>query len=84
MVGYVPAATAAFARPSSDVAGGNWLNEADSGTNLYASIDEETANDTDYIISGATPTDDACTIKLSNVTTPQSGTVTMRVRAKWM
>lgn len=73
-----------FSRPSSDVADGNWLNEASSATNLYASIDEETASDTDYIVSGATPTNDTCTVGLSTISTPAAGTITMRIRAKYL
>lgn len=79
-----PVASGQFARPSSDVADGGWTNQADSNTNLYASIDEVTASDTDYIKSGATPTDDAVTIGLSSVTYPTAGTVVMRVRAAWL
>lgn len=73
-----------FARPSSDVADGNWLNEASSNTNLYESINETTASDTDYIRSGATPSNDTCTVGLSSIIAPTSGTVTLRVRAKYV
>lgn len=83
-IAAVTAATGQFARPSSDVADGNWLNEADSGTNLYASIDEETASDVDYIKSGASPANDTCTVGLGALSTPVSGTTTMRIRAKFL
>jgi hypothetical protein len=76
--------TGQFARPSSDVADGNWLNASSSNTNLYASIDEETAADADYIRSGATPSSDTCTVGLSSISTPESGTVTMRIRARYV
>lgn len=76
--------TGQFARPSSDVADGNWLNEADSGTNLYASIDEVKASDVDYIKSGASPANDTCTVGLGALSTPVSGTTTMRIRAKFL
>ena len=76
--------TAQYARPNSDVADGNWLNQASSNVNLYASIDEETANDTDYIRSGSSPSDDTCTVGLSSISTPAAGTVTMRVRARFL
>jgi hypothetical protein len=81
---YVAAATGQFARPASDVADGNWLNQVGSGTNLYASIDEETASDTDYVVSGATPTDDTMTVGLGSLSVPGDGTVTMRIRAKYL
>jgi len=79
-------ASGQFARPSSDVADGNWLNQASSNTNLYQSIDEAVADlsDADFIKSGAAPTDDTCTVGLSPITTPQAGTVTMRIRAAWL
>jgi hypothetical protein len=78
------AATAKFARPSSDVADGNWLNESASNVNLYASIDEVTASDVDYIKSGASPANDTCTVGLGALSTPVSGTTTMRIRAKFL
>jgi hypothetical protein len=81
---YVAAVTGQFARPSSDVADGNWLNESASNTNLYASIDETTASDADYIRSGSSPTDDTCTVGLSAISTPDAGTVTMRIRARFL
>ena len=40
-----------YARPSSDVLAGSWVNQAGSGSNLYANIDETSASDTDYIRS---------------------------------
>jgi len=76
--------TSQYARPTSDVADGNWLNQASSNVNLYASIDEEVASDTDYIRSGSSPSDDTCTVGLSSISTPAAGTVTMRVRARFL
>ena len=78
------AATGQFARPSSDVADGSWLNESASNVNLYASIDEETASDADYIQSGANPVNDECVVGLGAISTPQAGTVTLRIRAKYV
>lgn len=78
------AASGQFARPSSDVADGNWLNEASSNTNLYASIDETSYSDSDYIRSGASPSNDTCTVGLSSISTPDTGTVTMRIRARFV
>ena len=73
-----------FARPISDISVGGWLNELGSGTNLYQSIDEATASDTDYIRSGATPVDDTAIFILTPLATPDAGTVTMRIRARSM
>ena len=38
-----------FARPDADVSDGDWLNQDDSNSNLYASIDEASHSDSDYI-----------------------------------
>jgi hypothetical protein len=74
--------TGQYSRPTSDIADGGWLNESSSNTNLYASIDEVTASDADYIRSGATPADDTCTVGITGIVTPDAGTVTMRIRAR--
>lgn len=52
-------------RPSADSIDGNWTTEI-GGTDLYASIDETDAGDSDYIQSPANPVNEACKIKLSN------------------
>ena len=39
------------ARPDADISDGNWVNQAGNNTNLFASIDESTASDSDYIIA---------------------------------
>jgi hypothetical protein len=78
---------AQFARPASTVAAGNWdgfisgVDQNDS-SNLDNYIDEETASDTDSIRSAASPSDDTCTVTLSSISTPDVGTVTMRVRCR--
>jgi hypothetical protein len=62
-------------RPTADVADGNWLNEAGSNTNLYASIDEVTASDSDYIQSGASPASaDIVQVRFGALTDPAVGT----------
>lgn len=68
--------------PIADVTDGSWLNELGSNTDLYASIDENAANDADWIESGAEPIDDACEVKLANAGTPDTGTITIKVRGK--
>lgn len=74
--------TGQFARPASDVADGGWLNEAASNVNLFESINEETASDTDYIESSVNPVEDTCIIGLSGIQTPDVGDIIMRIRAK--
>lgn len=84
---YTAPASGQFARPASDVADGNWLNQASSNVNLYASIDETTAGgagDDDYIRSGASPSNDTCTVGLSSIGTPQAGPVTLRIRTRFL
>lgn len=62
--------TRQYARPTSDQSDGNWLNEAGSNTDLYASLDESSPNDSDYIISGEHPANNACKVRLSSVSDP--------------
>jgi hypothetical protein len=70
-----------FARPTSDVTDGNWYNELDTQTNLYASIDESSASDTDYIYTTATGS--PCTIGLGSLSDPDDhGGHFVRYRAK--
>lgn len=42
---------ASFARPSADIARGGWTTQGGATTNLWESLDEETADDADYVIS---------------------------------
>lgn len=53
-------------QPDADVTDGSWLNASASNTNLYASIDEDTADDLDYIQSSNLTfgNSDACTVGL--------------------
>jgi hypothetical protein len=44
-----------YAAPAADLADGSWTNELASAVNLYASIDEMTASDADYIQSSLSP-----------------------------
>jgi hypothetical protein len=59
--GAPPGQTAA---PTADSVDGAWLNESGSATNLYASVDEATAVDTDYIESESAPASSAVRLKL--------------------
>ena len=69
---WVPSAapTVQYARPSADVEDGSWTNESGNNTDLYASIDESTASDSDYIQSAVNPSSDATTLSLSSVGNP--------------
>jgi hypothetical protein len=63
----------AYARPAADVLDGGWTNELGSNVNLYASIDETTAIDTDFIRSSVNPVNDACEIAFSALVDPLTG-----------
>ncbi len=41
---------ATFARPVQDISRGNWVTHTGATTNLFATIDEEVADDNDYVI----------------------------------
>lgn len=64
-----------IARPTSDVAAGAWTTQAGGTSNLYATIDESVASDTDFIKSSASPaTADIVKIQLGTLTDPVSST----------
>jgi hypothetical protein len=64
--------------PTSDVADGGWLNEVATGTNLYASVDEVSASDADYIIGPLSASADTVKLGLASAGgTPGAGTVTL-------
>jgi len=63
-----------IARPTSDISDGNWLNELGNNTNLFASLDEVTPLDDDYIISPLNPSSEPVTIGMdSALQTPLAG-----------
>ena len=55
-----------FIRPDTDASNSGWTNEAGSSSNLYLSIDETSANDTDYIQSSANPVSDVVRFRISD------------------
>jgi len=71
--GDLGAAASQLLNPSADSVDGTWTNEAD-GTTLAASIDEDTASDTDYIQSVLSPSTSGCRIKLETGGDPASST----------
>ena len=80
----VPPATQ-FSYPNDDIIDGLWKNEIGVNTNLFESVNETGAfQDSDWIQSDANPIDDYCQLGLSGVATPVAGTVTLRIRAKWV
>lgn len=69
-----------FLRPNADDVDGNWLNESGSNTNLFASLDETVASDTDYIQSPATPVNEVCRIALGDPTGTPAEPFVLRYR----
>jgi hypothetical protein len=57
-----------FLRPDLDSADGNWTNQAGNNTDLFDSINETSASDSDYIRSGPNPANDICKLRLSDPT----------------
>jgi len=51
-------------RPNADNVDGTWTNESNSNVNLFASIDEITASDSDFIKSKLDPVADVVKLKL--------------------
>lgn len=76
------AATLQYARPSSDIAANGWLPST--GSDLFAMLDETSADDGDYIYSPSNPTTQQFEAKLSLVTDPASSighTISIRLQA---
>lgn len=70
-----------FCRPDADTTIGNYKDQADGVTNIFQSIDEVSASDTDYIKSPAAPVNEVYVCRLSDVTDPvSSANHTMRMR----
>jgi hypothetical protein len=83
---YVPApapsVTFDLLRPNADSSDGSWTNQSGNQTNLFASIDEVTADDdTTYIRSVVSPAGDVCKIAFGD---PPGGVTTpMRIRYRY-
>ena len=72
-----------YGRPSEDISVGNWEDEAASATSIYTSIDETTANDTDYIVTETGPASSVYVTKLSSLEDPSACTAhTVKYRYK--
>lgn len=66
---FMPVVTAQYARPTSDVSAGTWT--ASTGSDLFAMLDETSANDSDYITTTSAST---CEVALGSLTDPASST----------
>lgn len=63
---------AQFARPDNDDSIGAWTDQASGTTNIYTTIDETSASDSDYVRSENNPSTSAYQAGLSAVTDPVS------------
>lgn len=68
-----------YLRPDADDTDGSWTDQS-GGTTLYAAIDETDADDADYIRSVASPSADACKIRLSNPASAPAEPLRVRYR----
>ncbi|MEE9302600.1 MAG: hypothetical protein V3U84_02335 [Thiotrichaceae bacterium] len=59
---------------TSDVSLGNWTDEAAGTTDIYTSIDEATADDSDYVQSAVNPVNDDYEFHIGDPTDPAVGT----------
>jgi hypothetical protein len=63
---------AQFARPSADTSIGSYVDESDGTTDIYTSIDETSASDSDYIQSDSAPSASPYVTALSTIEDPVS------------
>ena len=66
---FKPVVTAQYARPVSDVSAGGWT--ASTGSDLFAMLDETSANDSDYITTTSAST---CEVALGSLSDPALST----------
>ena len=72
---------AQFARPDADDTDGNWTDKS-GGSTLYTSIDESSADDdTTYIKVSDNGSNEACIVRLSDVSAPDSGNSYIKYKA---
>lgn len=64
--------------PIADISDGSWTPST--GSDLYAMIDEDPADDADYDRSGASPDDDTMEVRLTALGVPDDGDVAFTVR----
>jgi hypothetical protein len=76
---------AQFARPDADTTNeGAWTDQAGGSANLFSTVDEAVASDSDYVRSAVAPTNDVIVFRLSDIEDPlsSSGHVLRWRRAK--
>lgn len=63
---------AQFGRPEADSSIGSYTDQGGGTTNIYTTIDESSANDSDYVRSPATPSSAPYVVRLSDMEDPVS------------
>jgi hypothetical protein len=58
--------------PGADISAGNWTPST--GTTLWGTVDESSASDSDYNVSGLNPSADVMEVKFAGVLTPSANT----------
>lgn len=71
-----------YIRPDADTDDGNWVNASGNNTNLYDSLNESVASDSDYIRSGNNPVNDIVKLRLGNFSSVPDEPMTVRYRFK--
>lgn len=72
-----------MAHPDGDVSNpGEWYPTT--GDDLWPMVDEDFADDDDWIRSPVLPVNAACTMSLEDVDVPIAGTITMKIRGHWI
>lgn len=66
------------AMPISDISAGSWTSSL--GGSLYVPLDEATADDTDYDQSSASASPDVMEVRLTSLSTPVAGQITVKYR----
>lgn len=88
IAGIVPTAAQYLfqhATPNGDIADGNWLHDGGTNVNMCFHINDGSVyDDADYIRSGATPANDTYICEMTPIVTPEAGTVTLKVRARYL
>lgn len=65
---------AQFARPDQDATIGNFTDQSGGTTNIFQAIDESSLNDSDFIRSPTSPSNEVYVCRLSDVVDPNSST----------
>jgi len=80
LVGPTAGTVGQIARPIADVALGTWTTQSGGTTNLYATLDEDTPDDADYVRSAIDASNDVLRVSLTALNEPLEGPGTLKIR----